>query len=714
MKGPDSIEENLEVSRELVGREAFKNPWATWAPDSIGVIWCHLCVLPSLLSLSMVIFLVSVAVMRLRLRHWADLCQRCWSIGVLPLEVPADGNCMVWSLQVLQRGPKIEDTFFQGPRANRKQRQMRRTLSNLWQAAASDITWQAIFKFFVLEEDVESESEDEQMRTTPQREKAAPAHPPDSSPGMNDMLKTPPKPAVHRHDGKRRRLDVVEGAKPVPFVARANPPSPNLRKRGHNELTGKKRAVYQSLDPGVPDLEEANHMAKQMLPRSTPADDMSVDEVGLNEISEADLIKAKEGERKRARHSRAVKSRQPTPLELRHKRLARWLAGKGATYAAFAAKHRFAPKCKKSFVCKDGGFSAFKTNLIRAQDPTCEVCQKFAETCGIKTFEARDFFYSSLVEPEPVPALHEPEEPEAAKDDAPDDEDEEDPDAEYKRVVEYVESKAPVIKLLPGFPLKYQCLVCKTQNQPTGKINKLGDPPTLKAARYFLQQHLETPTHIGNVRKFELSNNTQTVETHCPGYCVSSEQKFGVLAKYHAEFRLWVQYSKLDSKIVKHTYWCDRTTDTWYVRHFQCAKRMQQGPCCDQCLSAASTRGVVKLVIRFLSKYYAATLLQQRLFCTDDDLAATVAEISQSPFGQYHVTLWDRIRNFKVEELQDFVRSAFNFGTSVAGDTEPMKLFLAKVVEPCLKINVNTADETLTRLSAQFVPALTSKRLNAT
>ena len=103
-----------------------------------------------------------------------------------------------------------------------------------------------------------------------------------------------------------------------------------------------------------------------------------------------------------------------------------------------------------------------------------------------------------------------------------------------------------------------------------------------------------------------------------------------------------------------------------------------------------------------------------KVFCTDDDLAATVAEISQSPFGQYHVTLWDRIRNFKVEELQDFVRSAFNFGTSVAGDTEPMKLFLAKVVEPCLKINVNTADETLTRLSAQFVPALTSKRLNAT
>ena len=35
MKGPDSIEDNLEVSRGWTGKEAFKNPLT---PDSYGVL----------------------------------------------------------------------------------------------------------------------------------------------------------------------------------------------------------------------------------------------------------------------------------------------------------------------------------------------------------------------------------------------------------------------------------------------------------------------------------------------------------------------------------------------------------------------------------------------------------------------------------------------------------------------------------------------------
>ena len=625
-----------------------------------------------------------------RLQNWNRLCKECNDLGYALLEVPADGNCLAWSLRCCLKGAE-QGSIYDGPRAERQQRQIRRQLSSLWKKYQNDQIWQALFTFCVAEE------YSQPMESTP---------PKNSTNHPIDLL-TPPKVDLPLN---AKRLQKIGEAKPVPFAAREETASPTLRPRARN----KRPAALESSEP---DLEEIYRQTKKMKQKRILADnddDPAEDSENLDSMKDADLDSAKRTILQKKSHKRTCKKRKPTETEQQRARLDDWLASLGCTYYRFLETHRN-QTCIKASVCADGGYKALKLKLSSGQASKCERCVQLLSQYDVTLEKVKEVIIAKDKEPE-----IEAEENPGPSHNAVLENDDQEETCPLDECKAFMKTQEPYIELLHTFPFKFRCRVCRSKTQIDGKVNCLGKP-VLKWWKHFVDQHCKSKSHIAALVQFDLSqkNVDEDLSTLCPGYAVSTETGFGSLRKYVSEFSLFMSHNHMQSSLVKHKYFKNEE-GIWHVRHQKCTgklsrwkrKSILRNACCELCESLAEPKGIQKQLIRFLTKYHAAILLQNRLFVSEKELEQTMNDISQSAFGKHHALLWQRLQNFKLPELQAFVRASYvHLSTHEA--TSVTKAFVASVVDPCMKISLNSVDFTMNNLSAQFVQALQTKKLNA-
>ena len=232
----------------------------------------------------------------------------CTAEGIAFYLVPADGNCLVWSLRILDLG--MEHVAQSSVGQDRKEQRLYRTLlSNLWLVVMLDPAWQAVFTC------LRPEMSASQPKT-PKKENHCKAEKPEQKAGDNADadaavcgLSTPPRvvqPEDMRRAAKMRRIG---DAAPVPgFQARHT--DSQLKMPGS---TNKVRCM----ETAVPDVRDMFDKAMQKIPQhskqpdgdppSPSGDDDDEDELNLSDGNQ-------EG-RKRASHKRTCKRRTKTLRE---------------------------------------------------------------------------------------------------------------------------------------------------------------------------------------------------------------------------------------------------------------------------------------------------------------------------------------------------------------------------------------------------------------
>ena len=447
------------------------------------------------------------------------------------MEVPGDGNCLVWSIRMMELGFTYTKSCGEEA-ANQEQCQIRHILKNMWVALSQESgdsplgkLWRGFFleynDDFIRSFELKKQKMKQEIRAPPKKPKkpAAVEH--------VDLL-TPPQVELPEEMKRRKEVARVGDAKPVPTC---RPPS---RERVEFKAPSARPAFAE---PPVPDLEEKVDQAlRKGSGGAGGLEGITAEELDrFDEEEEVD-----EGRRKRKRHHhRSCRAKTPSERERQLEVVGAWLASKSLAYLDFMRVHRRAAALKKSGVCFDGGYLQFKQRLISNQPPKCVVCQRIMAGFNVSMEDLqsllRDDSNVSLNSnrSEPEPAQNQDGQAQASD---PNHGDVEDYGVvEAGRVMEYIRSHEPIIvPIEKGDKLFYKCCVCKTKSYPEGKINHIGKP-TLKNARHFIEQHIGCPSHMKKAKlamQAKKKAEATVSSVPCAGYIVSSDNVVGSLSLF--------------------------------------------------------------------------------------------------------------------------------------------------------------------------------------
>ena len=176
---------------------------------------------------------------------------------------------------------------------------------------------------------------------------------------------------------------------------------------------------------------------------------------------------------------------------------------------------------KKVWHCDGKGYIALQQTLLDGKQTCCKSCSTLLVQCK---------FDQAAMEAEVIKAMqaeapgHDPEEapekPSGASGQPDQDQDHDQPDAEPEDPMEWVKSLEPVIVQLPpgthGRKFPFRCTICKTRRQPDGKLLE-GVKGNGSSIRGFLQKHIDTPTHQGNLETYNAMppGNEDVAEVPC-------------------------------------------------------------------------------------------------------------------------------------------------------------------------------------------------------
>jgi hypothetical protein len=293
------------------------------------------------------------------LKIWIRLLEKCNKSGIALLEVPADGNCLAWSLYALHGGIKAED--FETQKAKKKVHIVRSMVGSAWEIRKHEPLWQMLFQTFCA--DLVRQHNEEDVPETPKKK----GNNKDLDKGMPssvlDEKLSPPRPA----NPSKKRVERAAGAKPVPLTARAVPLNSEL------EQPGTKRMRLQ--EPEAPDLEEAFHQVM-----SAEQKDLSTSNI---EDVDGEMLDQDPGRRLKAAYQRLSK-KPKTAEEVQWKQVETALASLGLTFRKFLTCHREAVYVKKAVSCTGGWWKTFKLNLSKGTLPSnCSICMNMLEKNGI-------------------------------------------------------------------------------------------------------------------------------------------------------------------------------------------------------------------------------------------------------------------------------------------------------------------------------------------
>ena len=386
---------------------------------------------------------------------------------------------------------------------------------------------------------------------------------------------------------------------------------------------------------------------------------------------------------------------------------------------------------KKAGSCSDGGWQQFKVRLLENKAPQCSVCLAMVNNHDLtneKILESLDQEAQKRSEkPNKNPTKGDEQTTPAA--DTPADVPAVDPDDpeldELEKCKRYIRSHAPIIELVEaGAFYRYKCTVCTSRTQPYGKNNKLGRN-RLKDWTFFVGQRIDAPSHQSKMKKYQERKDTEAAEAaaketsaplaDCNGFCLTRSDS--LLHMHKDEFRLWVTHCNFEGARFRHTYFCDMSSGEWWIRHRDCCKKIrkksdsEEETICEQCRTLRKPDKVQRNVVRFCLKYQAGKLLHRRLFASPDDISALISEVDNSVWGQRHHQIWQKIKDLKPVELQQFVRKSFSCIPS-SERSEVLSNFIATTIKPALEVHATALSQNLLALSNRYVQALECEQLN--
>lgn len=451
-----------------------------------------------------------------RLMGQVRLIDQCLTHGVAFIPVPADGDCLAWSLRYFMQD-RVESarSDFTSKAARYASQTTRSCLKGMWEEVKDVGNWQHFF--LAMYSDVALGP------TTPKKSKKKAEEP------VCIDLRTPPE----KPKGKVTKR--VDETKAVPFAEKP-PSSPTLKVPGQKNMEN-------LMDPGVPDLDAYVEVQKQKVPEDSgskvpPASfsegskgDANVQSDLQGEMDEGSDDGGIEqfGKNRKTRRTRECKKRTKTKALLELQALKGCLARYGMTYATFQTFHIRMATVKKAATCEIEGWQPFCRSLQAKKEPLCKICVEFLRLHKVEMEEIERVLagvgLEVAVPPPPMP-------PPTEKAEQPE-------DSGYEVCTKYVRERDPDIELIiQGAPgdqaiLRYRCRVCRTKGQPKGKVNLLGKP-VMKRIKYLLDRHLESDFHVGR-KVLQQGGNPQpdgdvfgqeVIEVDCEGFSSFDEQDF--------------------------------------------------------------------------------------------------------------------------------------------------------------------------------------------
>lgn len=369
---------------------------------------------------------------------------------------------------------------------------------------------------------------------------------------------------------------------------------------------------------------------------------------------------------------------------------------------------------KKAWFCAAGGFKVLQQTLVTGKKTTCSTCEALLAE---HQFNAEDLEtqlrtdsssapWSDVQPAQPKDLSTKDVQPDQPEDAAPVDLD---PFA-------FAKAQAPIIQLLPPgtfskrFP--YQCTICCSKKSPNGKVGELSEAKA-NTVKHFLQKHLLSTTHVNNLQKQKPILISENVK--CEGLCISDASVAGHLYDYQAEFAMWCEFSNLEEH-AKHEYWHAASESTWYVRSWNCQGetfRVQSRgkQVCNNCLELGKAHSILRSVVRFCKKFYAAEMLAAKMFQGDDGIQETRDRIAAGAVYRNFRKTIDDVLTLDVHKLQQFVRASF---ISDCSPSAPLQRFMATVVIPATRTHASSIpgrlSETIKRFDAMIGSGIGSEQ----
>lgn len=296
--------------------------------------------------------------------------------------------------------------------------------------------------------------------------------------------------------------------------------------------------------------------------------------------------------------------------------------------------------------------------------------------------------------------------------------------SEREKCLQYVRSFPWLEADDTGPNIKYRCNLCASRKHPKGKWNSLGNgKDKLNDVMFFLaRKHFASARHIQEQMKYDAAaeDQAQASETRdCPGFWVTDPDGVSPLHWQQDEFKLWVRHANLKTNHVQHCYRGDISGDKWFIKHRDCedvfVPDQQNGvarKCCQRCETIGSSQGVIRSVNKFTSKFYAAQLLQKRLFGQEARAKQWLDEMEKGSFAKRRSHRWQKVKELSNCELQKFVRKSFSH-MEAGEQTQVLQLFVESTVNPCLRVHPNSVSSNVVALSHQLVAAMNDSRLDA-
>lgn len=299
--------------------------------------------------------------MRHRLEHlnaFKAFAKRCHDHGLHPIEVPADGNCMAWSLKVHREGDYFAEKVDPSKDMKGVDR-IRRELSHAWKLGRDSVVLQHLFHhMYVADAEPAADASPTRAVAIKLQAPATPKRRRSCFPGPVDLLTPPEKPKAPRRINECTR---------APAWPRPLQHSPTLRTRSPQPKKKKRAAAGEPVPaPGA------------------DADAEIADADVEPDVAEAPAEAAPGTLKTTKKRTRCGRRREKTPKELRMEKLKLYLASIGIDFLVWQERRWRMAGSKKAGICPDGKYTEFQLKLM-GEAPlkiSCTCCKQLLDSQG--------------------------------------------------------------------------------------------------------------------------------------------------------------------------------------------------------------------------------------------------------------------------------------------------------------------------------------------
>lgn len=681
--------------------------------------------------------------------------------SLVGMEVPRDGNCGVWSIMQLQNGGKLMNHDDASVKA--EQVALRQEIASKWREASKSKMWQCIYVELcrVFEEPPVPPPD------SPPSKSSQPSDPPPPSKSDPDAggpgggrkpkpeLVTPskrrPLPTFFLDlctPPKTKNIEVV-GAQPSALPEPEKAELPNVGGAVRYRLRGKRQELRSVVGGALDRDASPSTRMKEPKPDKSMPTDLNPENAtqGDGEVEHVQTPKKKPKRRNRGCWKK-VKSEEDRASEA----VRVYFASKGLTYAFSQAFH--SRRVATGGKCKE--FALMQKELLHGDyKPQCDACTAMLRVKGFDLQACRDMIAEAVLESknlspatgklceylddldgvnigdgsskQPLPICNG--DPTVDNEEPPNPDPQEDAGEDHETDIDEILRKYRFLELLEadsfGKCQPVRCTVCRSARQPSGKVFEC---VSLKPKQFlnFVKQHCRAPGHIAAVARKVASEKGLAVgmeeeeadplhDTDALVPCKGASLTHGgdKVSSFRDEILLWAQMTLLASKFSKHTYSLDIAKQEVTVHHESCERltckpvKDEVRPACKACSDARLKDVALRSAIRMKIKHFAASLLQSKLFHSEEKTLTLVSEIKKTQLYICASKRLDDIVAMDLVKLQNVVRSSWMKMPKDSCTPQCIK-FIDTCVMPSIKVNVKDCPAEINQLANLFTAQLGS------